>query len=123
MSSQTTQIPNRQVHDTIVAESESKPTVIYVSNSVLPACKAFTPKYESIADKHNNGNTGKQAIKFCQLEITSETSAMFKFSPNQLPVVVFMCKGPWSKTLMSPTVKEFEDGIKELLERSTELRN
>lgn len=29
-------------------------------------------------------------------------SMMFKFSPNQLPVTVFMVRDAWAKTLMEP---------------------
>ena len=119
MSSNIDQIPNRAVHDAIVAESEQTPTVIYVSNSALPVCKTFTPKYETLANNCSRGNETTRSIRFCQLNFTSETSMMFKFSPNQLPVVVLMCNGTWCKTLMSPSLKELESGIEELAEKAT----
>ena len=125
MAAKITQIPNKQVHDTMVAESEGTPTVIYVSNSSLPACKAFTPKYEALADEHDRNVSSEYAdipaersIRFCQLDFSNETSMMFKFSPNQLPVVVLISEGCWCRTLMSPSVKELESGIGELLKKA-----
>ena len=123
MSSKIIHIPNKATHDEIVnkAHSDSKnstPTIIYVSNSALPICRAFTPKYEDLAEKYSKAGGLESNVKFCQLDFSSETSAMFKFSPNQLPVIVFLCKGPWSKTMMSPNVEQLEDGIKMMLEQA-----
>ena len=123
MASQITQITNKQNHDKVVDESENTPTIIYVSNSALPVCKEFSSKYEALADKHNQGRGGERPTRFCQMEITSETSAMFKFSPNQLPVVVLLCSGPWSRTMMSPSIQQLESGIEEMLQKAGKLRN
>lgn len=83
MDTQVIQILDKPGHDQVVAQSKGIPTVIYVSNSVLPACKAFQPKYEELARKWSS-----KGIKFAQLEFTSATSMMFKFAPNQLPISV-----------------------------------
>lgn len=123
MASQVIQIPDKPAHDKIVDESEGTPTIIYVSNSALPICRDFTPKYEALADKYNKSSGGERSIRFCQLDFSSETSAMFKFSPNQLPVVVFLCKGPWSRTMMSPNVQQLEGGIEEMLRKAGKWRN
>ena len=124
MSSGVTQIADKDTHDTIVAESwASTPTVVYVSNSALPACKELTPKYEALAEEYSKRDGPQQTVKFTQLELSPETSYFFKFSPNQLPVAVLMSQGPWSRTIMSPKIKDLEDGIAEMLERGGKLRN
>ena len=68
MASRVVQINDKAEHDQIVTQSKDIPTVIYVSNSSLPACKTFTPQYEDLAQRWHETN-----IKFCQLEFTSET--------------------------------------------------
>ena len=117
------QIADKPTHDKIVSESEDTPAVIYVSNSALPACKKFTPQYEELAGQYGRSNGPEQTVRLCQLELTSEVSYFFKFSPNQLPVCVFMGKGPWSKTAMSPSIGEVEMGVAELLEKAGKLKN
>lgn len=111
MSSSVTQITNRPSHDAVVDASATTPTIIYVSNSALPICRTFTPQYEALAAKHGG------AAKFTQMEITSDTSDMFKFGPNQLPVLVLLSRGPWSRTLMSPSLEVLEKGVQEMLAR------
>jgi thiol-disulfide isomerase/thioredoxin len=103
------------------AESQGKPTVTYVSSSVLPACKAFTPKYEDLAFQY----TVKYDITFGQIDYTSDTSMLFKFSPNQLPVLTFMCRenekgsgNMWAKTVMGADLKALESGIEEMLDKA-----
>ena len=128
MTSTITYIPNKSIHDTIVAESATTPTVIYLCNSVLPFCKTFTPKYEALAQKWSSGekdSSGSEVsnVRFTQMENTPETSPMFKFAPNQLPVVIFISEGKWAKTLMSPTIEEVERGLEELVERVGKWRN
>ena len=119
MASSITKIPNREVHDTVVAESVATPTIIYVSNSSLPACKAFTPKYEVLADKYEReANRKEPTIRFCQLEFTNETSMMFKFAPNQLPVTVLMCNDNWCKTILGANMAGLERAIEELLQKA-----
>lgn len=85
MSSKVLQLTDKASHDALIAESKTTPTVIHVSNSVLPICKNFNPKYERLASEWS-----AMGIRFAQLEFTDKTSMMFKFSPNQLPVTVFM---------------------------------
>jgi thioredoxin-like negative regulator of GroEL len=131
MTQYTTSIPNKAVHDTVVAESAHTPTVIYVCNSSLPICKSFTPQYESLAHKlqdQSRTNCSKRNVKLCVLEFGTETSAMFKFSPNQLPVVVLMCSDRegknWARTMMSPRIGELEEAVEDMRERAgTSLRN
>ncbi|KAK5110054.1 hypothetical protein LTR62_006298 [Meristemomyces frigidus] len=67
-------------HHEVIAEADSgTPTVIYLRNDVIPACKAFDPKYEAIA--HRYTETG---VHFCVMDYNHETSPMFKFGPNQV---------------------------------------
>jgi len=103
------------------AESTGKPTVTYVFNSVLPACKVFTPKYENLASHCSS----KYDIIFGQIDYTSDTSMLFKFSPNQLPVLTLVCResergsgNMWAKTVMGADLKALESGIEELLDRA-----
>ena len=111
MASTITQIGDKHEHDRVVAESGDTPTVIYVSNSSLPQCKAFTPQYEALAARFEMS----REIRFSQLEFTNKTSMMFKFAPNQLPVLVLVQEGNWCRTLLSPTMQELERGVDELL--------
>ena len=123
MSSQIYQITNKPALQKVEAESSSVPTIIYVSNSALPICRDFTPKYEELAQKYSKDNGDEKSIRFTQIEFATETSALFKFSPNQLPVVTFLCKGPWSKTLMSPSVQQMEQSIEEMLQKAGKWKN
>ena len=101
-------LTDRPSHDAAVTAAEETPTVIYLCNSPLPDCKTFTPKFESLAAKY-------QDVQFCILELTSETSPMFKFAPNQLPVLVFVVKKTWCRTIMGANVRDLEAGIADLL--------
>lgn len=113
MVSQVIQIATKAEHDELVGQSKSLPTVIYVSNSVLPACKTFTPKYEKLAEQW-----APMGIRFCQLEFTEKTSMMFKFAPNQLPITVFMVHDSWCKTVMGADLSAIESVLGELLEQA-----
>jgi thiol-disulfide isomerase/thioredoxin len=120
-----TQIPDKRTHDNIVAESASIPTIIYVSNSSLPHCKAFTPQYEALANRlqeERKTNCSKRNVRFCELGFATETAAMFKFSPNQLPVIVLMCNDRdgknWARTMMSPRIRELELAVEDMRERA-----
>lgn len=117
------QITSKSTLEQLEREAESTPTMIYVSNGALPICRDFTPKYEELAEKYSKNSGDEKSIRFAQLEFASETSALFKFSPNQLPVVTFLSKGPWSRTMMSPSIEQVEEGIGEMLQRAGKLRN
>lgn len=125
MANPITPIPDKPTHDQIVAESSSTPTIIYVCNSSLPHCKAFTPQYEALAYKlqtESRTNCSKRNVKCCTLEFGTETAAMFKFSPNQLPVVVLMCADrdgkSWARTMMSPRIEELEEAVEDMRARA-----
>lgn len=111
------QINDRSTHDEVVSQSKEQPTVINVSNSSLPICKKFTPEYSSLAEKWQP--KGPKGIRFCQLDFNHETSMLFKFSPNQLPVTVLMVGDRWCKTVMGANMKRLEDALGELLKEST----
>ena len=110
MAAPITHIHNREEHDAVVAESDSQPTVIYVCNSATPVCKAFTPKYEGIATDYAEKN-----VRFSLMDFNSATSHMFKFAPNQLPVITLMYGGRWCKTVMGADVGALKAGIGEML--------
>lgn len=119
MSSQITYVPDKPTHDAILAASTTQPTILYLSSSVLPACKAFTPQYEALAAKEDT--SGSHSIKFCQMEYDSNTSPMFKFAQAQLPVVILLVEERWCRTLLSPSVREVEAGLEELKGEAEEL--
>ncbi|KAL2062970.1 hypothetical protein VTL71DRAFT_6042 [Oculimacula yallundae] len=115
------QLTNQKTHSEFssTAESTGNPTVLYVSNCHLPACKTFTPKYTQLADRY------VEQITFAQMELTAETSMLFKFAPNQLPVLTLMCRQSerkggmmWAKTVMGADMAELERGIEEMLGRA-----
>lgn len=117
------QITNAASHSSFneKAQSQGKPSIIYVSNSVLPACKTFTPKYESLASRYS----AEYDITFAQIEYAPDTSMLFKFAPNQLPVLTLMCResekgsgNMWAKTVMGADLKALESGIEEMLDRA-----
>jgi hypothetical protein len=106
------------------AESTGKPTIIYVSNSTLPLCKVFSPKFYDLASQFNTEREGQ--VEFAQIEFSSETSMLFKFSPNQLPVLVFMGRDRgmggggklWCKTVMGADLEGLEQGVEEMMGRA-----
>lgn len=110
-------IHNRAEHDSIVSSSRTTPTVIHVSNSALPICKAFSPRFAQLAEKYE-----QDGLTFAEMDFTSETSYMFKFSPNQLPVTVLIVREglntAWAKTVMGPELKELEAAIEMLKEEA-----
>jgi thioredoxin-like negative regulator of GroEL len=108
-----TTIASREEHDAVVAASETTPTVIYLCNDVTPACKAFTPKYEALAK-----NYAQSGITFALMEFNSCTSMMFKFAPNQLPVIPLMYGGRWCRTVTTANMQDLEPLIHELLKQS-----
>lgn len=113
--------PSSHATFTSHAESTGQPTVLYVCNPHLPACKTFTPLYTILAERYQ----AKHDIGFAQMDLSSETSMLFKFAPNQLPVMTFMCrqgKGMgkeegkmWAKTIMGADLREVERGVEEML--------
>lgn len=100
------QITDKQEHDEAVEQSKKTPTVIYVSNSNLPNCKDFTPKYEQLAQKH-----AQSGVRFCQMEFQTKTSMLFKFSPNQLPVTVLVFRDRWAQTVQGAEMRELEAAL------------
>ncbi|KAF2161724.1 hypothetical protein M409DRAFT_27781 [Zasmidium cellare ATCC 36951] len=113
MTSNVFQINDRAAHDEVVSQSKEHPTVINVSNSSLPICKKFTLDYSSLAERWQ-----PKGIKFAQLEFSRDTSMLFKFSPNQLPVTVLRVGDRWCKTVMGANIKGLEDALGELLRES-----
>ncbi|KAK4554880.1 hypothetical protein LTR86_008028 [Recurvomyces mirabilis] len=111
-STNLTYIHSPEEHDQVVAKADAgTPTVIFLRNDVTPACKAFTPKYEAIVEKYAHSG-----IQFCIMEFTNATSMMFKFAPNQLPVIPLMVGGQWCRTVTAANMKDFEPLLQELLE-------
>ncbi|KAM3415212.1 hypothetical protein BST61_g8743 [Cercospora zeina] len=110
MSSTVIQIADRAKHDEIVEKSHRTPTVLHVSNSSLPACREFSPRYEQLAQRHAGSG-----IAFAEMDFNAATSYLFKFSPNQLPVTVAMFGDRWATTVMGTDMGRIEESIKLLL--------
>lgn len=114
-SSRIHQITDKQEHDAAVEQSKQTPTVIYVSNSNLPICKAFTPQYQDLANKYDKHDSD---VRFYQMEFQTKTSMLFKFSPNQLPVTVLMVHDAWCKTVMADNLAALEAALEELVQEA-----
>ncbi|EMD00544.1 hypothetical protein BAUCODRAFT_144199 [Baudoinia panamericana UAMH 10762] len=111
-----TKITNKAEHDAVVAEAErTTPTVIAVINSATPRCKAFLPAFEGVAADH-----GHRRLKFATMDFNNDTSYMFKFAPNQLPVVVFL-RSKWCRSIMGASSQELSEGMQELLAGTDEM--
>ncbi len=111
MSSTVIQVANRAKHDEVVSQSQQTQTVLHVSNSALPTCRTFSPKYEQLATQH-----AADGIAFAEMGFSTDTSYLFKFSPNQLPVTVAMYGDRWAKTVMGPDMRGIEEAIGIMLE-------
>lgn len=109
MASRVFQIADRASHDELMeqAHGSGRPTVLYVSNSSLPGCKVFTPRFEALARERFD-------VSFFQVEYSRNTHDLFKFSPNQLPVLVLV-KGHWARTIMGANYDELVEGVKGML--------
>ncbi|SMR53717.1 unnamed protein product [Zymoseptoria tritici ST99CH_1A5] len=113
MTSHIVQITDRAEHDQVVEASKQTPTVIYVSNSSLPVCREHSPKYEELA----KGKLGS-GVRFAQMEFNTDTSMLFKFAPNQLPVTVLMVRDAWCKTVMGPDMRGLEEALEMLVQEA-----
>ncbi|KAK4948281.1 hypothetical protein LTR10_012815 [Elasticomyces elasticus] len=113
-----THISTPAEHDVVVSEAESQPTIICLVNSVTPVCKAFIKRFEETAARQT-----ASGVRFCLMEFNNQTSMMFKFAINQLPVVVFMCAGPWSRSVVGATQRDLEVGIEGLLDEVRKTQN
>lgn len=54
------------------------------------------------------------------MEYSSDTSPLFKFAQAQLPVVVLMSGERWCRTLLSPSARQLDAGLRELRQRGAE---
>ncbi|KUJ12818.1 uncharacterized protein LY89DRAFT_737726 [Mollisia scopiformis] len=74
-----------------------------------------TPSYEDLASRYRN-------IAFAQMDYGPETSMLFKFAPNQLPMLKLMYRdkngGMWARTVMGADLRELKAGIDEMLEKA-----
>lgn len=111
-ASATVQINNNSDLDNIVAQSKSRPTVILVFNSAMPVCRKLIQQYAQVATEYESSD-----VCFSQMDLTSETSMLFKFAPNQLPVCVFTHQDSWGRIIMAANEREIQAGVKEMLAR------
>lgn len=99
-------ITNKDSHDQLVKEctSHNKPTVLHVFNSSIPRCQTSLSTFESWAATSSPEHDDK--IQFAKMNYTSETSFMFKFAPNQLPITVLMVGQGWARTVTGTDIRE-----------------
>jgi len=112
MTSRVVQIIDRTSHDKLINEAHiiGQPAVLYVSKSSLPGCKAFTPQYAALADEY-------PGVHFYQVEYSRETHDLFKFAPNELPVLILV-KGNWARMIMGANHAELVAGVEGMLSES-----
>lgn len=101
-------VSNKDSHDQLVKECTSRniPTILHVYNSSIPSCQAFLLTFESWVKTSSSHNDYK--IQVGKMDYTSETSFMFKFAPNQLPITVFMVGQGWARTVTGTDIRDVE---------------
>lgn len=80
--------------------------IIYVSSSPIPACKAFTPKFEALAQRPEYSH-----VDFCQMEFDIETTPLLKFGAQNTPILILMRSGK-AETLLSPRLEVLEEKMR-----------
>lgn len=110
------EITNRATHDQLVAQctKHNKPTILHVYNSCIPRCEAFLVEVESWAS--NSALPSGERIQYAKMDYTSETSYMFKFAPNQLPITVLMVGSGWARTVTGTDIEGIESLAGEMME-------
>lgn len=108
-------ITNRDTHDQLVAKctKHNVATILHVYNSAIPRCQSFLTKFESWA-KNDSSYSGEQ-IQYAKMDYTSETSFMFKFAPNQLPITVLMVGQGWARTVTGTDLEGIESSTEEMM--------
>ena len=111
------QIKNREEHDSIVSRENQKrniPIVIYVTSST-PASRALTPSIIALSKKQEFVDAG---VQWYEMELTSETSPMIKFGPQNCPIM-FLFRGSWCETLLGiRSSEEVEKKVREMTQKS-----
>ncbi|KAF3039486.1 hypothetical protein E8E12_001795 [Didymella heteroderae] len=108
-------ITNRNSHDILVGQCNryNIPTVLHVYNSSVPRCQSFLTVFEEFAKRHDP--VDETSIQYAKMDYTPETSFMFKFAPNQLPITVAMFGGKWARTVTGPEIGEIESMVTEMV--------
>ena len=111
------QIKNREEHDSIVSRENQQrniPIVIYVTSST-PASRALTPSIIALSKKQEFVDAG---VQWYEMELTSETSPMIKFGPQNCPIV-FLFRGMWCETLLGIRgAEEVEKKVRDMAKRA-----
>lgn len=108
-------ITNKDSHDILIGQCNryNIPTVLHVYNSSVPRCQTFLAVFEAFANK--NLDKDGVRIQYAKMDYTPETSFMFKFAPNQLPITVVMFGLKWARTVMGPEMGEIERTVEEMV--------
>lgn len=114
-------LTDKDSHDRLVKECTAHdiPTIIHVYNSSIPRCQSFLSTLESWATTYSSHQSDK--MQFAKMDYTSETSFMFKFAPNQLPITVLMVGQGWARTATGTDIREVEKLAGEMLEEYRKL--
>lgn len=109
-------ITNKDTHDILVNQCTryNIPTVLHVYNSSVPRCQSFLSTWEFWAQKHPS--FGSDRVQYAKMDYTPETSNMFKFAPNQLPITVLMVGQGWARTVAGTAMGEIEKVAGEMME-------
>jgi len=76
-------------------------------------------KFESWAS--DSFSHSGERIQYAKMDYTSETSYMFKFAPNQLPVTVLMVGSGWARTVTGTDIEGIESLAGEMMEEYRKL--
>jgi hypothetical protein len=108
-------ITNKDSYDLLVNQCNryNIPTALHVYNSSVPSCQSFLSEFESFAKHHDL--VKEVRIQYAKMDYTPETSFMFKFAPNQLPITVVMFGQRWARTVTGPRIGEIERLVMEVV--------
>lgn len=108
-------ITNRKAHDQLVAQCTKGniPTILHVYNSAVPRCQTFLVNLEMWAKNRRN----EDSIQYAKMDYTTETSFMFKFASNQLPITVLMVGERWARTVTGAELGEIERMVEEMVDQ------
>ncbi|KAJ4989081.1 hypothetical protein SVAN01_05343 [Stagonosporopsis vannaccii] len=114
-------ITTKAAHDHLVAQctKSNSPTILHVYNSSVPRCQSFITKFEIWA--RDRSFCSGERIQYARMDYTSETSCLFKFAPNQLPITVMMVGPGWARTVTGTDMERVESLAEEMMQEYRKL--
>lgn len=111
------EITDKASLDAVTKQAKATPTFIYIHNSSIPVCKNFTPVFEQYTQDASN-----RTIRFCTMDYSNTTSALMKFAPNQMPVLIAMVGERWCRSILGADRKALEGLLKDLKDQAEALK-